>query len=316
MFSKIVFYFKRFLKTLPRRLFYLPTSKFWVGIKSILITIPAAVIGYVSVDFKGHAPPGQTLILSYLGAHEILFGIILLLPAVLMVTFDKWENASARSAKDVKPDEDEFAAILRGIDEVVAVKADAISKFSLKVRSTRGKRADAFTEIVNPLRQIEQNMIQLYNVLRTLTKDDGIKLVLAQIQDGAPSGYAIYMPRDATPPGKMIKDNARKTMFFHAARDGKVKLIPDLEAYLAFTKAAQRIYFPSEAQDDKGSIICIPLRHQHWEKVVYCLSIKSEIPNTFTNGSKNRYKRICDYFLKRILIEHTLEMILTNTDVV
>jgi hypothetical protein len=112
----------------------------------------------------------------------------------------------------------------------------------------------------------------------------------------------------------MLQTMPRKTLFFFAARDEEIKVIPDIEAYLKLTKPAQRTYCSSTDDEDKGSIIVMPVIHKAWAKVVYCLSIKSSKPNTFTDAGKKRYKRICDYFLKRILVEHTLDMILNNTD--
>lgn len=255
----------------------------------------------------------QADLIAYLAKNQPLFFALLAAPLPLMVALDVWEYWVAKDSGKQQPDTNEFGAILRGIDNVVALKASSIATYAGKVKSARGKRSEALLQIAHPEEQMAEIVEQLYNVFRNITGDDDIKLTLVPIAEGVPTSYAVYMPKDAAPPNNMLKEQPKRTSFFFAARDG-MQVIDDIEKYIHLTPRAQREYCASEKEDDKGSLICFPLKHPYWEKVVYVISAKSTVPGTFTHGNKKKYLRICEYFSKRILMEHSLRTIIDNTD--
>jgi hypothetical protein len=295
--------------------FYIPrVPAIWTTIKAFFISTPAIVIAYVTFDFKSAAPPGQLALLGYLAVHQSLFVGLLLAPAIMMVAFDVWEFWCKRFEKNADPDKDEFAIILHGIDSILGHKFRRIADYAAKVRSGRGKRLEAFNAIVDPASQIQENMVQLYYTIRELTDDASLKIVLVPIINGDPTGYATYLPKDAIPSEEMIAVTPRKTLFFHAARDKCFKVIEDLDEYIRMTPSGQREYCPSSNDGDSGSIACFPVIHPHFGKVVYALSLKSDNRGVFNKANVKKYKTTCEYFTKRILMEHTLDMIVKQTD--
>jgi hypothetical protein len=202
----------------------------------------------------------------------------------------------------------DLLALLRSVDRVVGLKLERFGDYCRNMPSVVAA-SRVFYDITQPEKQIDYLVKNLYTLLVSLTKDDTLKLVLARMENDTPIRWQSFMPDDVHPDDAILNGKQKKSLFSHCARRKEPLVIPDIGAHLK-GKPATYQYLPSDLPgENQGSIVCYPLRHDHTGKVVFALSLKSDRVNFIGHNFERKYTPIVKEFIKRINLEHSLELI-------
>ncbi len=278
-----------------------------VALKGIFIGWSAIILGYV--NFKLSKPLwAQDEIKSFLADHYVL--VLLLLTWPLVATFILNLTSELievyKAAKQLR--HHEWFTFIQAINEVVGAKARRFGEYANSMPE-RPSGESVFATITQPLNQIAILVERLHTVLVMLTKDNSLKVVLARIDEkDMPVEFTVYEPKDEVPPKDLLVKNARRTLFHKCAALRQTIGIEDIAKELT-KKGNKKRYAASDIPSDShGSIICHPLIHPFCNRVLFCLSVKSNQSGYINETFREKYLYIIDSFAKRILLEASLEM--------
>lgn len=281
--------------------------KLTFSVKSAFLGWPALLLGYVNIKL---AKPlwWQDDLRDWLSDHPILVIVMLAWPlatAFLMSWISDLFDAY-RAFKDLTSEA--WHTFVKMLNDVVGEKTKRFGEFARNMPPGT-KRADAFMAITKPDSQIEHLVRNLRQVLVLLTGDHTLRVVLAPIDNGVPQPNPVFEPKNAVPPADLFGRDAKKTLFCKCASAKRPIVIPDIAKELQRT-AKKRRYIASALPDDNvGSIMCQPLIHPYCNRVLFCLSVKSDRRRFVTDDFRAKYLFMVDSFAERILLETSLTMI-------
>ncbi len=74
-------------------------------------------------------------------------------------------------------------------------------------------------------------------------------------------------------------------------------------------KVDDLFYHICQNSHGNGSIFGIPIRHNHLDRIIYVLTVKSSFGSVFSSKTENVYKDVWKVFEDRILLEYSLKEI-------
>jgi hypothetical protein len=278
-------------------------------IKIVSLAIPSTFFGFLQFKYESE-PSWVHTTKDFFNVHWLVFLLCFCLPTLLGILLSLWEQFAYYLKEKSSFESTELTAILRSLDEIVSYKLDRFAKCAKAIIDKPRKREEIFDEITQPDKQIEQIIGQLHNVLRILTKDDSLRIVLVKISQAEPVEIYQHMPLSSKPSFELVGELRKKTLFYHAAKDKEIKVIPNIKKHLESKSRKQAFYAPSDNESSRqGSIIAFPIQHHGNTSLPYVLTIKSDEEYKIDEGFKKKYSFIVDLFIKRICLEHSLKII-------
>lgn len=281
----------------------------WLACKVALPALPPLLIGYtclkLSPDPNKRLPYQQELQEWFL-AHPIITLSILSLPILVTVFFHIAEYLAARNRENQVFERALSTSTLAAIENIVGKKSRRFAGYA-KNMTEPVRRCVVFDEITQPTMQIGAIIENVHHVLHATTQDSSFQLVLARLEHNIPVEWAAVAPSNVVLPENLLREDARKTMFFDTARLGTPQIIPDIAKHLRKRKKSPKYFASGDA--DSGSIICFPVKQEGTTEVPFALSIKSAVPGRVDDTFRRRYTPLIEALFTRLLLEHNLETI-------
>lgn len=277
------------------------------AIKSMFMGWSAIFLGYVSIRLEKPLM-WQGDLRGWLADRPIIVGIMLAWPmgtSFLMSwvsdLFDAYRKYNTLTCES-------WHTFVKLLNDVVGEKTKRFGRFARNMAAGT-KQADAFMSITQPDAQIEHLVRNLRQLLVILTGDHSLRVVLAPIDDGVPQLDPIFEPKNSVPPTDLFGRDARRTLFAKCAVERRAIVLPDIAAELKRKGKKRRYVASSIPEDNYGSIMCQPIVHPYCDRVLFCLSVKSERKGFINDDFRKRYLLMVDSFAERILLEASLGMI-------
>ena len=280
------------------------------GINVLLVGV-LAVLSYPFGD--GHQPSWHE---SLKGIFESSGKFLLLCASLPTINF-MLDLAVKRGLILIQPEDRGglvITTIFSAINEFVGQKLKRFGECARRIESTKSKpkRAEVFDEITQPAAQIEQIITQIYLVVRNLTGDSTLKVVLVELPTGKElsTGATVvgYLPGDKPPSHDLTGNNWKESFFYAVACGKRSRHIADICKHMKSKR--ERLFFPSSADnDDNGSIIGFPINNPFLGRNTHVLTIRSDSPNVVGEAFRKSFEKYLSYFFTRIHVEYNLKII-------
>ena len=278
--------------------------KKWDGFRTLLIGGPPIYIAFCTIRQK---LPFQDAAQEFATAHPYSVLVALISPLVFTFIFRCLDNAFARlRQKDVVP-KLFIASILSAFRNVTKERLISSERVAKSVGANTTK-AEVFDGLALAKTHAEI-MFNLYGIIREITRDNTLQLILVKMRQNLPYDWLFSMPRDITLPQSLLTEYPDKTLFSHAAKEKEPIIIKDIAKHIS-THRRKRQYHPlGNPNYDKGSIVCYPIEHQLTNDIVYTLSVKSDVPGVIAPNLVDSIKDVVRVFKMQLMIEYNFDYI-------
>jgi hypothetical protein len=275
---------------------------FYSFLKTVALLFSQVGLAYVAFNI-GAPLPFQLPVRNWLVSHAYVIIILLAwAPIVQFLCAVVTKRIEVLRESDDLTQED-WISFAESLNEVVGQKTKRFTEYTISDGTTP---AEVFRTITQPGEQIASLVFHLAGLMRILTGDTSLKMILANIENNVPTGWQSYMPLDKYPPMDWLSDNPAGTFFAYCARSGHPVSIANIAEELR--KGRRSRYRPGEdPRENKGSIVCFPVKQPFASRVIYVLSIKSDNVDELDDEFIMRYEFIIDSYLKRIVLEANLD---------
>ncbi len=275
--------------------------------KSVLLGWSAVVLGYVNIkltkplwwqdDLRGWLTD-RPLVVVLMLVWPIGISFLMSWISDLFDAYRKYNTLTAES----------WHTFVKLLNDVVGEKTKRFGEFARRMAAGT-KRSDAFVAITQPDSQIEHLVRNLRQLLVHLTGDHTVRVVLAPIENDVPQPDPIFEPKNVVPPADLFGRDAKRTLFCKCAAARRAMVIPDIAKELARKGKHRRYVASTIPEDNYGSIMCQPLVHPYCNRVLFCLSVKSDRKGCINDDFRSKHLFMIDSFAERILLEASLDMI-------
>lgn len=313
---------KSFLK--PIALFPTSKPKLWAVVRAILASMPVILVSYIKFDFGANEPSDHKFIRE-LFSHQGTALTLIVGSAFLSIILDLYE-AFSRFLQERQVDYTpviHLTKTLAGLNNVVGAKLASLGQLATETVGLRAREGidTLLAKCIQPERQIEEIIKQIWIVLTSLTETQRLEIVLVATKDCKPVKFAGYMPQTRKPRDELI--NANQTFFEFVAKSGSFQCIEDIAKEISERDRKKRTnsrgsgigtqpYHKIDPDLDVGSICGFPIHDSHLNEIAYVLTIKHEIPKLITKSFRKKYGSLLDHFFVRILLENQLMRIRAN----
>ena len=224
----------------------------------------------------------------------ISYYLLLFSPIIIVVIADFWQHWSNSDLKKI-PNEG-YKAVLRAFNMIVDVK---LKRFN---NAMREQKWPLCLEVTKPDDQIKTILTNLHNTLRFLTKNEELKVVLAEVKNSGLTG-TYYTAPEGHDPGFMKDDLHGDTFFDLVLKEKKFQCHENLEELFNSSRKKRHYKFKNNIVD-KGSIVGFPVIDAQ-QNIRYILTIKSDKTDLNKLFDK-KYSGILTMFYDRLLLESNL----------
>ncbi len=287
----------------------------WEVIRFGTTALPIAVFALLSYSFEAPKPEWHETVKSWFQVHSYTLLSIAVLPPILALTFDLAIKRGMTLDRSKDIGSANVVTVLSAINQFVGQKLQRFGDFARRIKSSasRPTKAEIFAEITQPDYQIQQIITQLYFVVRKLTNDETIKVVLVELasDDGAKNHeYACYLPGDRTPSLDLIGAKWNDSFFNLVAKGDHPRLIADIHKHLRKRQSKNQKFFPASSENtDQGSIVGFPIFNPFLQRNTHVLTLRSDTPETLGEDFKRAHRKYLEFFFTRIHLEYNLKFI-------
>ncbi len=286
----------------------------WETLRFGLIVGPLTLLALANYHFDNAQPEWHKGLKSWFDGSLIVLGSIVVLPGLITLLTDIAIKRADKISRTLDIGSASVTTVLTAINHFVGEKMKRFGECAKKteVRTASFTKAQVFAEITQPEEQIKEIVKQLYFVVRRLTNDDSLKIVLVELAKGATPVYSYYLPGDQHPSlGLLSEKNWHQSFFAEVSRGTKARVIADIGKHVRSKRAASKKYFfPSSSdRDDEGSIIGFPIINPILQRTTHVLTLRSDNPGHLGDEFKTTYRKYVEFFFTRIHLEYSLKII-------
>lgn len=288
----------------------------WEIIRFCITALPLAVFALLSYSFEEPRPGWHEAVKHWFQSHSYILLLVAVLPPIFALAFDLGIKRGVTMDRSRDIGSANVVTVLSAINQFVGQKLQRFGECARRIRSSTPKptKAEIFEEITQPDYQIQQIVTQLYFVVRKLTNDDTIKVVLVELgSDDGPreNSYACYLPGDRTPSLDLIGSKWNQSFFNLVASGDHPRLIANIHQHLhSKRQQKQKKFFPASSENtDEGSIIGFPVLNPFLQRNTHVLTFRSDIPDVLSEDFKRTHRKYLEFFFTRIHLEYNLKFI-------